>query len=163
MSLMSKNEIRTLYKYLRKQVLCREEKEKKIADRLCELVKSAKSVFCYESLPGEVSTTDIIARLSEFAEVYVPVVRGNTMLAYSRKNERYATRPCEVTIVPLIAFDENRNRIGFGGGYYDRYLAACDTKSVAIAFDEQQCEPFDTEKTDIRPNVIITPTRILEG
>ena len=55
------------------------------------------------------------------------------------------------------------NRIGFGGGYYDRYLAACDTKSVAIAFDEQQCEPFDTEKTDIRPNIIITPTRVLEG
>ena len=161
MTLMTKNEIRTLYKYLRRHVLCREEKEKKIADKLLGLVADAKSVFCYESVSGEVSTADIISRISEFATVYVPIVSGSSMLLYSRSEDKYASRPCDYAVVPLIAFDESRNRIGFGGGYYDRYLASCNTRSIGIAFDEQQCEPFETEKTDIRPDIIVTPTRIL--
>lgn len=157
----TKSEIRKKYKQIRKNVDKRDEKEQAITDRLINIISGAATVFCYESISGEVSTHEIIARLSEFADVYVPIVDGNSMRLYSREKDEYTDMPCDYTIVPLIAFDEKLDRIGFGGGYYDRYLASNVTRSIGIAFDEQQCEIFETEETDYRPDMIITPTRIL--
>lgn len=159
---MNKRELRDRYKKIRREVTDRAEKERAIADKLLSVIKDAETVFCYESITGEVSTKDIISRLSEFAEVFVPIVKKEDMLLYSRVSDRY-TDTCDYTVVPLIAFDEELDRIGFGGGYYDRFLASHKTISVGIAFDEQQCEKFETEKTDMRPDMIITPTRILRS
>lgn len=56
----------------------------------------------------------------------------------------------DAIVVPLVAFDENGNRLGYGGGCYDRYLPAIqpDCQVIGIAFDEQRFEqipagPFD--------------------
>lgn len=157
-----KNHLRKQYKDIRKNVLFRREKEQAIIEKLLPIIRDAKTVFCYESIGGEVSTIALIDKISEYADVYIPIVDGKDMLLYCRKKDKYADMPCDITIVPLIAFSETRDRIGFGGGYYDRYLAANKTQSIGIAFDEQQCEPFKTEATDIRPDIIITPTRILK-
>ncbi|HIV63824.1 MAG TPA: 5-formyltetrahydrofolate cyclo-ligase [Firmicutes bacterium] len=161
---MDKNEIRTMYKRARREVTEREEKEKLIADKLIAKLGSAKTVFCYESIGGEVSTKEIIARISGFARVYVPEVCGKEMFAVAEGSggKEYADGPCDVTVVPLIAFDKTLNRIGFGGGYYDRYLGANDTIAIGIAFDEQECGVFEKEDTDIPLDMIVTPTRILE-
>lgn len=156
-----KNQLRKQYKNIRKNVSFRKEKEQAITEKLLPIIRNAKTVFCYESIGGEVSTSDLIAQISEFADVYIPIVDGKNMRLYCRKTDKY-TDTCEYTIVPLIAFSESRDRIGFGGGYYDRYLADNITRSIGIAFDEQQCEPFETEITDIKPDIIITPTRILK-
>lgn len=158
---MDKSEIRRSYKAIRREVKDRENKERAIAEKLLSVIGEANSVFCYESLPGEVSTADIIASISEHADVYVPIVEGSGMKLYSRSKDEYTDKPCDVTVVPLIAFDKDLNRIGFGGGYYDRYLAAHKTLAIGIAFDEQECEKFTVEATDMRPDMIITPTRIL--
>ncbi len=162
MEVMTKTELRKVYKELRKHVTFRAEKEKAIEDKLMAKISGAKTVFCYESLVGEVSTAGIIGRASEFAEVFVPEVDGQNMLMRSLKSGEYATAPCDVTVVPLIAFDETLNRLGFGGGYYDRFLASVKTYAVGIAFDEQQCDVFVRDIHDIPLDMIITPTRILQ-
>ncbi len=159
---MEKSEIRPLYKAIRRNVSEREEKERAISDKLAAVAGSPKTVFCYESIVGEVSTADIIAYFEEFAEVYVPEVSGKDMLMRAHGKEGYTNKSPELTIVPLIAFDEDLYRVGFGGGYYDRFLANHPTNAIGIAFDEQQCEPFPTEATDIPLDMIITPTRILK-
>lgn len=159
---MDKNELRKFYKAARRAVTDREAKERAIADRLLAVANGVKSVFIYESIGGEVSTVDIIARLQEQAEIFVPEVCGHDMLPKKRGCDAYADKPCDLTVVPLIAFDDTLNRIGFGGGYYDRYLAEHRTLAVGIAFDEQQCAPFDKEATDVPLDMIVTPTRILQ-
>ena len=160
---MNKNDLRKVYKELRKNVADRETKEKRIAKKLASYVNGAKSVFCYESIGGEVSTKEIISEISEHSQVFVPEIVGNGIMnVISLDRTHYAQSDCDVTIVPLIAFDETMNRIGFGGGYYDRYLAEHDTLAIGIAFDEQQCAVFSKEPFDMPLDIIITPTRIFE-
>lgn len=159
---MDKCEIRNLFKAVRKSVKSREMKEQAIADKLLALAADSRSVFIYESIGGEVSTSGIIEQLGAFAKIFVPEVCGKDMRLKMLGAEVYTDKPCDITVVPLIAFDATLNRIGFGGGYYDRYLASADTLAIGIAFDEQQCEIFEKEKTDHPLDIIITPTRILK-
>ena len=159
---MDKKELRARYKELRKHVTDRKWKEERIASSLMSVISGYDSVFIYESIGGEVSTRELIKRISENAKVCVPEVCGKDM-KLNDLSGGYADEPCKVTVVPLIAFDETRNRIGFGGGYYDRYLSKSDTLSVGIAFDEQQCEVFEKEEFDVPLDMIITPTRILRA
>lgn len=62
-------------------------------------------------------------------------------------------------IVPGVAFDLKRNRIGYGGGYYDRYLKRYpDLYSIALAYAVQVKEHIPADDFDIKPNLIITET-----
>ena len=158
---MDKSEIRKIYKQRRKNVENRAAKERAISEKLLKEIKNAKSVFIYESIGGEVGTASMIESISRFAEVCVPEVCGKNMKLLCKKGG-YADKPCDVTVVPLIAFDTDLNRIGFGGGYYDRYLSRNTTRAIGIAFDEQQCDGIEPEPTDIALDMIITPTRVLE-
>lgn len=158
---MDKSEIRKIYKQRRKNVEGRAAKERAISEKLLKEIKNAKSVFIYESIGGEVGTASMLESISRFAEVCVPEVCGKDMKLLCKKGG-YADKPCDVTVVPLIAFDTDLNRIGFGGGYYDRYLSRNTTRAIGIAFDEQQCDGIEPEPTDIALDMIITPTRVLE-
>ena len=69
----------------------------------------------------------------------------------------------DLIIMPLVAFDPNRNRIGQGGGYYDRYLKEHpDIFTIALAFECQKVDRIPAEEWDIRPNMIITENSIYE-
>ena len=64
--------------------------------------------------------------------------------------------------LPGIAFDHSRNRIGFGGGYYDRYLARhAGLVTVALAYEFQIVDKIDSEPTDIRPHIIVTESEVI--
>lgn len=64
-------------------------------------------------------------------------------------------------IMPGVAFDGSRHRIGFGGGYYDKYLARHPKHpTIAAAFDFQVVDSVPAEETDIRPQAIMTESRI---
>ncbi|WP_099220963.1 5-formyltetrahydrofolate cyclo-ligase [Listeria costaricensis] len=55
----------------------------------------------------------------------------------------------DLLIVPGVAYTEEGHRIGFGGGFYDRYLAAYEGKTVALLFHEQSRHFFPNEKHDV--------------
>lgn len=61
-------------------------------------------------------------------------------------------------IMPGVAFDENGHRMGYGGGYYDRYLAVYGKKlvSLLVAFDEQKALLIPAETCDVKPDYIVT-------
>lgn len=61
-------------------------------------------------------------------------------------------------IMPGVAFDGRGNRIGYGGGYYDRYLARYGEKIMCVlaAFEEQELTEIPVEKWDVRPARIVT-------
>lgn len=73
----------------------------------------------------------------------------------------------DILFIPLVGFDANKNRIGMGGGFYDRTLAfkkqqkmAKNPKLIGLAFDCQQVEQLEVQEWDVPLDGIITPTAI---
>lgn len=70
---------------------------------------------------------------------------------------------CSLMIMPGVAFDTDRGRVGYGGGYYDRYLSEhTDIHTIAIAFEFQIFPKVPGEVHDIKPEVLITETRVIQ-
>ena len=68
----------------------------------------------------------------------------------------------EVLFMPLVGFTAKGDRLGQGGGYYDRYLAAHpQTVAIGMAWDVQEVPELPTELHDMRLGAIVTPTRVL--
>lgn len=138
----------------------------------------------YWPISGEVDTVLLMEALAEQGHtIALPcVAASDTPLTFRRwqkgmelvKNTRYKTLEppagnLEVIptllIVPLLAFDAAGYRLGFGGGFYDRTLAALkDTQSiftVGLAFAKQQAGVIPHETHDVPLDCIITEERVL--
>ncbi len=63
-------------------------------------------------------------------------------------------------LIPLIAFDENLNRVGYGGGFYDRYINRIRKNKrilkIGVAYSFQKVKKIITNKYDIKLDYIIT-------
>jgi len=68
----------------------------------------------------------------------------------------------DLLIVPVVAFDSNCMRIGYGGGFYDRYLAGHELNTIGVAYECQKVDIISVETTDQKLNRIITEDRIYE-
>ena len=62
----------------------------------------------------------------------------------------------DVIVVPGVVFDRNGYRIGFGGGYYDRYLQDFEGLRVSLAFQEQLYTEVPRESHDLPVHILIT-------
>ena len=66
----------------------------------------------------------------------------------------------EILLVPLVSFDNQLNRIGYGGGYYDRYLAKISKKKkifkIGLAYSFQKIKKIPINENDIKLDCIIT-------
>ncbi len=71
----------------------------------------------------------------------------------------------EVLVVPLVAFDRSGGRLGYGGGFYDRTLAALRARgpvhAVGYAYAAQEAEVLPVEATDVRLDAIVTEREVL--
>ena len=67
----------------------------------------------------------------------------------------------DVVFVPLLAFDKQGNRIGYGKGFYDRFLANCKPNCIKIGLSFFESEPkiSDVLESDIKLNYCVTPNR----
>lgn len=68
----------------------------------------------------------------------------------------------DVIFVPLLAFDESGNRIGYGKGFYDRFMSKCNDESikVGVSFFEAEKKINHTFDTDIKLDYCVTPNKI---
>ena len=68
----------------------------------------------------------------------------------------------DYAIVPFLAVDKQGNRLGYGGGYYDRYFERNpNTLRIAYGFDFQIQKEVPTEETDKKMNCIVTDKQVL--
>lgn len=140
--------------------------------------QEADHLCIYMSYNGEVGTDGIIRRATASGKrVWIPRVDGKDMEFYELRNRQELVRssygilepskgsqPLDMQsfqnclmIIPGVAFDRQKNRIGYGGGYYDRYLSdKRELHTIAAAFEFQVLEKLPVEETDIRPDVLIT-------
>ena len=61
----------------------------------------------------------------------------------------------DIIIVPLLYFDKDNNRVGYGKGYYDRYLSDYKGITIGVAYDFQELDKIDAKPTDVKLNYII--------
>lgn len=66
-----------------------------------------------------------------------------------------------VIVVPAVAVDRSGNRLGYGAGFYDRFLQERNCPTVTIVYDFQVVERVPTEKTDIPVSYIVTEQEII--
>lgn len=72
------------------------------------------------------------------------------------------SKQIDVVFIPLLAFDKIGNRIGYGKGFYDKFLANCkpETIKIGLSFFEAETEINDVFETDVRLDYCVTPKRI---
>ncbi|WP_369410841.1 5-formyltetrahydrofolate cyclo-ligase [Desertivirga brevis] len=70
----------------------------------------------------------------------------------------------DIVIMPLLAFDKKGNRVGYGKGFYDRFLTECrsDTIKLGLSFFEPEEEIENIDNFDIPLNICVTPEKIWE-
>ena len=136
-----------------------------------EIIKrDFRRIMCYYSYKGEVETHDLIKMLKKSGiEVALPRVEsGNKMsaLVWDRQplvpNKYGIMDSIEAVIMPGLAFDYKGARLGYGGGYYDRFLKGKDVFKIGICFDAQLLMELPNETFDIPVDVVISDCRILE-
>ncbi len=68
----------------------------------------------------------------------------------------------DVVFVPLLAFDEKGNRVGYGKGFYDKFLAECKPEilKIGLSFFESENVISDVLNTDIQLDLCVTPTKV---
>ncbi len=124
---------------------------------ILDALSSGKSVFCPKVIDRKKGLMkfiyiDSVEDLEEgYFGIREPVLKNGYL-------EPEFDHDKSLMIMPGVAFDKNRNRVGYSGGFYDRYLAAHRwIRSVAIAFECQILEEtIETDDYDIRPDVLIT-------
>lgn len=70
----------------------------------------------------------------------------------------------EVVFIPLLAFDNLGHRIGYGKGFYDRFLSSCEpeTLKIGLSFFESEDESFEASKYDIKLDYCVTPNEVFQ-
>ncbi len=153
--------------------------DNKITDALSEVCFKYKRIFVYISFGSEVDTIDFIKRMLEAGkEVYVPVCNTEsltmtasriTALKNLTKNRYGILEPDEivacdaeldVVIFPGAAFDKAGNRIGYGKGYYDKFISALNYTplKLGVCYDFQLLDEIPSEGHDVKMDIIITET-----
>ena len=132
----------------------------------------AHSIFVYASMREEPDTASLIRfALSDGKSVYLPRIDGDRMdlVPYDATTpttiNRYGIEEPQgaptsampdLAVIPLLAFDRDKHRLGRGKGYYDRFLAGYSGHSIALAFSVQEVDRVPTEDYDLSPQVIFT-------
>lgn len=178
-----KNELREEYKKIRNNIniKSKEQKTEEITKRFINTTqfKNAEIIAIYKSFSSEVSTEEIIKyALKSGKKIALPRVNKSKLDFYEIKSidekliksnfgieepiENSKTfvdkQKIDLVIVPGLAFDKEKNRLGYGGGFYDRFLAGINALKIGICFDEQllKNETLPVKETDVKLDIIIT-------
>ncbi len=145
--------------------------------------KKAEAIFTYINTGSEIITLPLIEKaLKDKKTVALPVVGKNegemffikiTDVNKLKPNKYSILEPefCEkniasandktLSIIPGLVFSADKHRIGYGGGYYDRFMAQNKTlANIALAMDFQVIQTLPYEKFDISVDKIITQSKI---
>jgi 5-formyltetrahydrofolate cyclo-ligase len=70
----------------------------------------------------------------------------------------------EVVFIPLLAYDKTGNRVGYGKGFYDKFLAECHTNTIKIglSFFEPEELISDVTTSDVQLNYCVTPNKVIK-
>lgn len=185
MQINSKNELRKQIKQLRKAIENKSDKDAKIASNLIKLddFKNAGTIICYASYKDEIETSEIINYCFEngkrVAMPYCTDTDGNMDFYYinslddliigsfnirepnMQKCEKMTDFKNTLCILPGLCFDKNGNRLGYGKGYYDRFLEKHTFKTVGLCYNTFVLDSVPIDVHDKPVNYVITETNVI--
>lgn len=179
---MNKEVLRKKYKKIRNNISNQTKKSQQITKKLIneKIYKEAKVIAIYSSIDSEVKTIPLakIALNNKKTLAYPKIIDKNNMEFYKincleelkegnfhilepTSNKKIDKEKIDLIIIPGICFDLNKNRIGYGKGYYDSYLQGTNIKKVGICYEKQiTTKTIITDKQDIKMDWIITEENI---
>ncbi|MDW7649787.1 MAG: 5-formyltetrahydrofolate cyclo-ligase [Bacillota bacterium] len=173
-------------------LLSREEVEQyseQIADRLFNLpeYRAAETVMFFLNFGSEVMTLKMVPQalaqgkrvvapktehkerrmiLSEILDVEDDLAPGMWNIPEPRPDKLRILQPADIdfVVVPGVAFDEEGNRLGYGGGYYDRFFTQIrdGVPLVALTFEVQIVDRVPVAPWDRRVDMIVTEKRVID-
>ena len=185
---MDKSQIRKQYKSFREGLskIQIQNRSISIANRCLELPiwdKQIMHIFLSIENQKEIDTSFLLTLLQgKDKEIVIPKIIDSVRLQHFlltdhtlfKKNSLGIPEPVsgieikpsiiDVVFIPLLSFDSKGNRVGYGKGYYDRFLLNCKEECLKIGlsfFEEEQCV-FDVEDTDIPLDFCVTPKQIYQ-
>lgn len=179
-----KERLRSRHKRLRRAVLpeIKAERDHAISQYFLSTMayKQSGQVLCYASLPIEVSTSEISACV--FADgkkcLYPRCAAQGEMTFHSVQSldelrpafmgiqepvqdaPAYIPKDKDICIVPALSYDVFGYRMGYGGGYYDRFLSDFEGVKVGLCYMENIEKRLPRGKYDIKVDILITETGI---
>ena len=154
---------------------------KKITEKLLSVncIKDANTIMLYLNFNNEVKTDQLITKLISLRKtVAAPVTLKNErkLIPFKITNLKdginigaYGIREpkkdpynelnvedIDILIVPAVAYDKDCYRLGYGGGFYDRFLPNCSSYNIGISYDFQIVDDFQIESHDIILDEIIS-------
>lgn len=147
------------------------------------LYGEASTIHCYAAMHGrrEPDTFPLIEEMiSEGKKVVVPVtnfsdkslrhfrLRSTDELSPNRwgvpepaGGEEVPIRDFDLVIVPMVGGDSGGNRLGYGEGFYDRFLANVECPTVGLLFEECYVEELPSEPFDVQLDIIVTDRKVV--
>jgi len=183
---MDKKELRKIL--LKKRRNIPKEKKAKFDKEISEKIinsdyfKKAEQVLVFASSPEEFDTRYIIERCRALHKrVFYPICLdrdGNmeflkadcvgdlelgtyNILEPKRTCKKYKQRENDLVIVPALSVDKNHNRIGYGKGYYDRFLKKFNGVSICPCYCEMCTEKLPADENDIKVSFVATDKEVL--
>lgn len=155
----------------------KQSKENQIVDALLPLLEGKKVIAIYLPKQDE-KEVDVSSLLFAYPQLGVPKVRnqeemdfflisglqdvelGHFSILEPTTNVLMEPNTIDCIVVPLVAFDENKHRIGHGKGYYDRYLQRSKAVTIGVAFACQKVDAIPVEAHDVTLDYIVTENQI---
>lgn len=147
-----------------------------------EEYKSAKTVFAYVSFGSEVETYNLLKRiLADGKRLAVPLCDTDSRIMSAICIDDLTQLVCgaygipeppkdgivlgkdeiDLVVVPALSFDRSGMRLGYGGGYYDKFLYGFKGNSAGLAFSQCIAESLPTDKFDCRTDRVICPEGVI--
>lgn len=137
------------------------------------IFQDAKNILIYNSMEDEVRTSEFINKWKAQKTFFLPVVVGDDIVfrEFSSTSQLKESsfgimeptgddfadyKKIDLIIVPGVAFDRNKNRLGRGKGYYDRFLKKVNAPKMGICFDFQLLDRIPAESNDIKMDYVIS-------
>ena len=140
--------------------------------------KSAENILLYWSTSDELSTHEIIEKWSNRKQIILPTIVGDKLILkpympgqnmkkgalgiWEPDTVDTFTENIDLMIIPGIAFDSDKNRLGRGKAFYDRFLANKSLVKIGVGFDLQLLPRIPSEKSDIKMDKVITASHFIE-
>jgi 5-formyltetrahydrofolate cyclo-ligase len=186
---MNKKEIRKIYQLKRESLAVKdlELRSRVIADKFFSSfnLSNIRSVHIYLPIKDkkEINTWLVIEKLrKDYPQIKIIISRSNPSLGTMENflfteetilnvnkwgipeplsGERCVNETIDLVFVPLLAFDKKGNRVGYGKGYYDRFLTECkrDVMKVGLSLEEP-VKKIDVELFDVPLTHCITPLNV---
>ncbi|MBP5758124.1 MAG: 5-formyltetrahydrofolate cyclo-ligase [Bacteroidales bacterium] len=137
-----------------------------------DAMKNARTILMYWSMDDEVYTHTAVLDLAKEKTVLLPAVDGDNLrikqfrgMDKMQAGEQFGigepvgddfSGNIDVIIVPGVAFDRQRNRMGRGRGFYDRLLRLQNATKIGVAFDFQLLDHIPAEPFDIKMDRVVT-------